>query len=309
MKKLSTALLALTGSMLFAAPVDVKSISKDAKWVAHVDMEGLSSTEGFKIVTDYISSEVIMGMIPAKAKEKVDQKISKIDDIKSFTLYGNELKEGSGVFIYKGKVDAAEVQKKIDEHKPTKKTLDNGATALAWGGHKGKNLYTSQTDDNTLIFSADLKELTSAINVLSGTEGNIGESDSELSSKVTSIKNSLVFFTTDEMPQVGFGSRLLKSAKGITYTMNAEGEGVNNKTVVEFKTESDAQLILNMVEGFKAYGMTMTDKFPAAKLVLEKHKMGLEGSNLTSDLSYSYVELKDWLNVVTENLKTLKCIK
>jgi len=159
------------------------------------------------------------------------------------------------------------------------------------------------------VFSADLNDLTSAINVLSGSKANLGDNETKLSSQIKILKDSLVFFTTEELPKVGFGSRILKSATGITYTMNAEGNGVSNKTIIKFKNESDAQLILNMVEGFKAYGLVMAERFPAAKILLEKHKLGLEGNNLTSELSFNYDELKDWLNIATENLKTLKFFK
>jgi hypothetical protein len=308
MKKFTAILFLMAQCVLFAAPVNLKNIAKDAKWVAHVDINALTENEGFDIVSEMLNSDMVKDLCPDEDKmAKCEMKIEKMKKINSFTLYGSTLERGRGVFIYNGVIDILEAQEKIEKYKPKTVTLENGASVYFWGKSKSKSknksLYTFQSDDNTVLFASDKDDLKNAIDVINGTKPSLEFSNNDIEKEVTKIKESQVFLTTSGFPKKGMSSKFLGNSTGMTYTMTSSTSGTDHNSIMRFKDAKSADAVLKMVEGFKAYGMMFSAKFPAVKQLIEKHKMELDGTNIKGNLSYTYDELRDWLNVVVENIK------
>jgi len=155
-----------------ASPLDVKQVSADAKWAAHLDVDALMASKSIQKVREQILKEnpqAEAGLAMIRTMFRFDP----TTDLHGITIYGTQLKKETGVAIVRAKVDQKfllDLVKNVPEYE----TSQYGKYELhSWikDGRKHKNATFFQPD--VIVFSDSLDELKAALDVLDGTKPNI----------------------------------------------------------------------------------------------------------------------------------------
>jgi hypothetical protein len=155
-----------------ATPLDLKQISADAKWAAHVDVDALMASKSMvkvreQIIKEHPDAEAGLAML------RTMWRFDPTTDLHGVTVYGAQLKKDTGVAIIRAKVDQKfllDMVKLAPDHKVTQ----HGKYELhSWlkDGKKQENATFYQPD--VVVFGNSLTELQAALDVLDGAKPNI----------------------------------------------------------------------------------------------------------------------------------------
>jgi hypothetical protein len=179
----AAAVLALA-SFTQAAPFDAKEVSADVKWAAHLDVDALLASSLAKTAREQILKEnpkIEAQLAAARNLFRFDP----LADLHGVTVYGTQLKEGTGVCVIHAKID----QKLIIDL--VKTNADYESTAYGkYELHSWKKPGSSKYDvgaffkPDVIVLAASLDELKAALDVLDGTKPNISADYASLASAI-----------------------------------------------------------------------------------------------------------------------------
>jgi hypothetical protein len=153
-----------------ASQVDMKQVSADAKWAAHLDVDALMASKSMQkvreqIIKDHPNAESALAMI--KTVWRFDPRT----DLHGVTVYGTQLKKDTGVAIIRAKVDQKFLLDLV-KLTPEYKTEKYGKYDLHTWVQDGKKHNSTFFQDDVLVFSPSVDELKAALDVLDGTKPN-----------------------------------------------------------------------------------------------------------------------------------------
>jgi hypothetical protein len=161
-----------------AGPLDLKEVSADAKWAAHLDVDALMASSLFPKLRDQILKEH-PGAESALSAIRTFWRFDPFTDLHGITIYGTQLKKDTGVAVVRAKVDQKfllEVVKNAPEHQVSTYGKFELHTWLK-EGKKRENAAFFKPD--VIVFGASADELKAALDVLDGTKPNFaGKSES-----------------------------------------------------------------------------------------------------------------------------------
>jgi hypothetical protein len=168
-----------------AAPLEVKQVAANAKWLGHVDFDAIrDSTVVQKGFAAHMEKHP-----QAKGHLKLVQGLTGIDlchDLHGLTFYGPEVGKHTGVAILNAKLDRKKLQLWADTI-PGRQTTEHGDYKISsWSkkhGDKTCTVASAWHGDNQLVIASSADELKSALDVLDGKSAGIG-SDSKLAGNV-----------------------------------------------------------------------------------------------------------------------------
>jgi hypothetical protein len=169
---LAVAAVLVFAGLAQASPLDVKQISADAKWAAHLDVDALMASKSMQKVREQILKEHPQ----AEAGLAVIRNMWRFDpttDLHGITIYGTQLKKDTGVAVIRAKVDQKFLLDLV-KALPGYTTSQHGKYELySWikDGQRHENAVFFQPD--VIVFGRSLDELKAALDVLDGTKPNI----------------------------------------------------------------------------------------------------------------------------------------
>lgn len=183
MKQLFAALFIglCVSSAASAAPFNPDVVSKQAKFVAHVDYEALSEME---LVEHF--REQRPEMVRRIRQWMVDRYgINPQEDIKGMTIYGNAYEHDTGILILSADYDRQKVIEHMQDQRDLKTTQWNDHTFYSYAIHRkhshheksdrdasgnehDKRVTTVLVDDATIVFAASEKQAKTGVEVLIG---------------------------------------------------------------------------------------------------------------------------------------------
>jgi len=155
-----------------ASPLDLKQVSAEAKWAAHLDVDALMASKSMQKVREQIrkdNPQAEAGLAMIRTMFRFDP----TTDLHGVTIYGTQLKKDTGVAVIRAKVDQKfllDLVKNVPEYK----TSQYGKYELhSWvkEGKKHENAAFFQPD--VIVFGGSLDEVKAALDVLDGTKPNI----------------------------------------------------------------------------------------------------------------------------------------
>jgi hypothetical protein len=182
---LAAAVVLTLASLAQAGPFDAKEVSADAKWAAHLDIDGLMASNLVKKAREQILKE----HPELENKLAAFRNLFRFDpmtDLHGITIYGTRpIKKDTGVVVIHAKVDEkllADMVKTNPEHE----TATYGKYELhSWlkdGGPKHDHAAFFKSD--VIVFGASIDELKAALDVLDGTKPNVSEAYASLASAI-----------------------------------------------------------------------------------------------------------------------------
>ena len=151
--------------------MDLKQVSADAKWAAHLDVDALMASKSMQkvreqIVKEHPDAESALAMI------RTVWRFDPTTDLHGITIYGTQLKKDTGVAIIRAKVDQKFL---LDLVKLTPGLQDRASTAstncTAWV-KDGKKHNAAFFQPDVIVFGTSVDELKAALDVLDGTKPN-----------------------------------------------------------------------------------------------------------------------------------------
>lgn len=155
---------------LDAAPLELKQVAADAKWLGHVDFDAVrESTVVQKMVKRALAKHE-----GAEGHLNIATQLIGFDPCKDLfgaTFYGREFAPHQGVLILHAKMDQKRLLGWAERIPKLEKSKIGKRDVLSWThehhGHKHSVAVASYSDD-VLVFASSVDELQSAINVLEG---------------------------------------------------------------------------------------------------------------------------------------------
>jgi hypothetical protein len=158
--------------------LDLKQVSADAKWAAHLDVDALMASGvmkkvGPQILKEHPEAETHLGIL------RNLWRFDPVTDLHGITIYGTQLKKDTGVAVIHAKVDKKlllEMVKTTPEHQANAYGKFELHTWLK-EGRKRENAAFFKPD--VIVFGASADELKAALDVLDGSKPSFaGKSES-----------------------------------------------------------------------------------------------------------------------------------
>ncbi len=165
------------------SPFDAKEVSADAKWAAHLDVDGLLASHLVKTVREQVLKE----HPDIEAKLAVFRSLFHFDpmtDLHGVTVYGAQLKKDTGVAVIHAKVDQ-ELLLNLVKTNPDHAATTYGKFELhTWRKGAKQHDHAAFFKPDVIVFAASTDELKAALDVLDGTKPNLGKAYESLASSI-----------------------------------------------------------------------------------------------------------------------------
>jgi len=163
-----------------AEPVNLKQVSADAKWMAHLDADAMRASQVWD--KRYARHEEKCRAMAAASDElrTVSQTLNAVEDLKAITLYGNRFGIDSSVAIVRANFSEA-ILKSLGENvrqMPGYRATKHGEHELhAWTHGKGTKcehaMAAAFVKPDLLVLAASAEDAAAALDVLGGAKPNI----------------------------------------------------------------------------------------------------------------------------------------
>jgi hypothetical protein len=277
-----TLTLVLT-SMAQAAPLDLKTVAADAKWLIHVDIDALHASTVFQKARETCLAE------HKEIAERLDKLPELIgmdprNDLHGVTAYGMQIGKHEGVLIVNAAVNRKVLLEKA-EKAPDHKVLKQGGYEIHTWTHKdhggSHTVAGAFFKPDVLVFSHCPVELQSALDVLAGKKPSAG-SDSPLAGRIptgTSVLMRVAGIAEAELP--GKAPPLAKQIESFRFVIGEnEGKSFFRAKANATSTET-VGLLKAVVDGGVALAKLHTAKDDLAKRMVDAVRVTVDGKTLT----------------------------
>lgn len=214
-------------SMVQAAPLDVKAVCGESKWVAHVDVDAI---RGNTIVKNlYQLGQEKCDWVKKGGFDKIRDQwgIDLRKDLHGMTMYGPKVGEHKAILIV-----YADVNRKLLEEKAPKasghKTAKVGAFEIHAWTHKAHGHERPAAGaffkDNVIVFGGSADNVKAALEVLDGKRPSLAGKDSALTAKVPAGTTVLARAIALDEAKLPVKSPLVKQSVSLSIDMG-ENEG------------------------------------------------------------------------------------
>ena len=170
-----------------AEPLDLKQVSADAKWAAHLDVDALHASSLFQKAREQMLKE----HPEAEGHLAMFREVWKFDpakDLHGITIYGRQVKKDTGVAIVHAKVDQNLLLEKAKQA-PDHQVSTYGKYELhSWIHAKGSKHERSMTGafykPDVMVFGGSAEEVMAALDVLDGTKPNFAGKEPSLGGSI-----------------------------------------------------------------------------------------------------------------------------
>jgi hypothetical protein len=171
-------------SLAQAGPFDAKDVSADAKWAAHLDVDGLLAANLAKKAREQIFKE----HPDLDAKLAAIRNLFRFDplaDVHSITIYGTRpIKKDTGVVVIHAKVDQKLLTDMVKTNPDYEATAYGKFQLHTWRKDADKHDHAAFFKPDVIVFGASIDEVKAALDVLEGTKPNISEAYASLASAI-----------------------------------------------------------------------------------------------------------------------------
>jgi hypothetical protein len=270
--------------MTWAAPLDMKQVGADAKWLAHLDVDAIRAASMSKNVHDFI-----MEKHPEAAEHlehfKAIWHFSPCEDLFGLTIWGAQLKPDTGVLIVHAKVDRAFLEGKAQEAPEHAETKHGKYTIHSWrdkhpmGPKHGRMVSGVFAKDDVIIFGK-LDEVKAALDVFDGAKPNLAGKNSVLAAEVPAGATVVARVTDVADVELPCKSPVVKKIDSLSLAWGEKDGQVFMQAKAVVKDTETAEQIKTIVEGFGAMAKMTHGNDPEAMKILNAAKLTVDGTAL-----------------------------
>ena len=265
-----------------AGALDKESISSDASWVLHVDIDKWRDTT----VGDFILGQMKEG----KADEKMSaiQAMFQFDprtDLSSFTVYGRDNDEKKSVGIVDGRFDRTHLVT-LMKGDDVYKTMSHGDVTIHQTSKDGKNAaagavnYSAFVGNNRIMVSENLDALKNGLDVLSGKSGSLANAtDIEW---LAEADGTHLFVGASDIAGMGgkagqgASSALAQQARSGFMSLSEVDNQLEGRMVMATDSPEAAAPMTDILRGMLAMAMLNAEEKPELALLAQGTRIGVE---------------------------------
>lgn len=284
--------------------LDPKLISADARWMVHLDVDGLWATRTTEQLLKPLADLEHVQRERKKFRDALG--FDMIDDIHAVTLYGDQFTEGQGVVLIRADVDEGRIAgflAKQPDYEPTEYT---GRKLHAWTDrHHGKKgtlfgcIYraadsapasSSETDapksKTLLVVSRNRNDVQKALDVLDGRIASLevgnpllaGRAESENASQTPIVTIGARGLAEAAMP---LRSPVLRHCEVLNLLVGERGDDVYVSGRLVAKSDQSAADVRQVLDGVLAMGRLAGDSNKELQKVIKMAEVSAEGRIVT----------------------------
>lgn len=266
-----------------AAPLKSKDVAADAKWVMHVDFDAMRESKLGGVVREKcLASEDVQRKIK---KFQEDTGVDPTKDMHSATLYDTKFVEHSGVAIFRaGHIDSKKLLAKLKDKHPDHKAEKHGdVTVYTWTegkGHKHEHQVSGAIyGRDAVLFSRDAKQLTAALDVLSGKADSLSDESplAEVPRKGTFVLVRGVGMNKEKTP---FHLAVIRRSKQLALAFGQNGSEVFSQGLLVAPNADSADKVRDVMEGFRALTQLRFGDHDKRGEMLRSVKVAVAGSTV-----------------------------
>ncbi len=294
----------LAGAAAGAAPLDVRQVGSDARWVAHLDVENLWAGPFGGLLKNELATS------PAKAKIDAVALIFGLDpykDIRGLTVYGQALGERQGVMLVNAKLDQERILTFLRAAPGYASKTYNGTTIHHWVDEHAAAKSAADGDRWGAFYGADLIVIgntealvTNALDVLNGRRSALKAGDRIGGYPVDGGGAILVAVVAmpevsaaDAQAQAGTDQRamIMQNVQGLSLRLVETGGALDLTALLHAKTPETAAFVEQALKGIQAIGVLSANKKPAVAQLAQAIAISTTGNDVKARLAYGSQEL------------------
>jgi len=257
MKKMTLMLLSavlILSASLYAAPLNQTHIPAEAKWVIHLDVNMLTSSELWKAAGPYIIDENqnkidwftnLFGFDPTK-------------DIYAATLYGTDAKEENAVFILYGQFNKEKLISLLEQNEDYAESEYQGQKLYHWFDEKdNKKKVGIFASESMIVISQSQQQVQEMIDLIAGRKIALqNQKDAPLTKLIETPENAIMVLAADGLSQLNKNKKddvISKNAKTISAVAGEKDGKIYMYADLTAETQQAAMQIEQIVSGIKAF--------------------------------------------------------
>lgn len=290
----SVSISLLLACTLWAGPFKASDVSCDAQWVAHLDVQGLVSSQIGHLFVSQLEEEGELQKIEAFG---TIFEFNPLEDLHSVTAYGISCGKEEGVAIFKGRFDPEKLEALMKTEGKMKKISFQRHTLFQWSDGD-ETIYTCFYKPGVIVLSNSQNLTQKAVDVLDGEQESMqdGRGLKSLHSipKGVFFAGSAVEFN-NLIPEEEAHAELLKKAERLTILVG-EVEGVDFvEATLEVSDEKTAEMVYDIAKGLKAIGGLIGSEEPELAELIKALKLKADGKKISFRLAKPAEEIVDQL--------------
>ena len=281
---LALAVLVACAAAARAEPLDLRQVSADAKWAAHLDVDALQASSMFQkaracLLAKHPGAEAHLAMLHAMWK------FNPQEDLHGITIYGTQLKKDTGVAIVYAKVDQDFLLEKA-KLAPEHRTSSYGKYELhSWSHAKGskheRTMAGTFYQPEVMVFGASAEEVMAALDVLDGTKPNFADKELATGASVrpgTILVAGVVGLAEANLP---CKSPLAKQAESLVMMAGEDQGNVFVGGWLMMKQADQAEQIKTVMDGALAMARLLHDNDAEANELVDAVKVAATGNSVS----------------------------
>jgi len=278
-----------------AAPFDPKTVSSDAKWVVHIDVDAMSKTDTWKLVQPKLENNAKY----AKGKRDIERvgQLKLPDDLHDVTLFGPTVGEKEAVVIIRANVNPERLKTLVSLNETYSASTVGGHQLHSWDD-KGKTMFSGFAGDGRIVIGQSKDEVVAALDTIAGKLDPL--KNAVLAPQQTNA-GMLVYVAGDQLGEIGqqaARSPMIQKLKSAWITVTEDPiKGLKVKSQIVADDEKTATNVKGTIDGLKAAVSFAGQDDPDALLVSEAVL------DLTATATGNNIDI-DW-NVPIQNVSDL----
>jgi len=282
---------------LQAKPFEAKQVSAGAKWVIHLDFDGLKDTE----VGKYLMKELMTDT--ANQQFAAIQDFFHFDprsDLNSATLYGSSSREEDVVVLVGGKFDAAHIITLLESNLTYKKHDYESHVISEWVDENKKKkkkkepgpTYGCFHPKGTLVVGNKLKTIKGALDILDGRKPGLAKS-SPFSIQIKKHSSAFLVAAANlvDLVDVDPNAAVFKKVKSGLLVIGEDGGDIGGKLLLDTDTTETAEQVRDVVVGIRSAFFLNDEKQPKLARLARAIKVSHTGKTVQIGIHFSAAEI------------------
>ncbi|MBL7214369.1 MAG: hypothetical protein ISS71_01690 [Phycisphaerae bacterium] len=264
----------------------------DAKWLLHVDLDALRSSEIGKLIQNDIQTQ---------HQEKIDAMAQLLgsdltEDLHAVTLYGASAGEENASALFYGNYNKEKLLTLLVLNEAYSKSEYNGKTLHHWMDEKRqKDQYGVFAADDLIVIAQTEESVIATLDVLSGKVPSLAQQkDATLYSLCQGRDDAIALAAAEELSELAENNQhaaTLKNSRLLAALVAEKAGDMKVDIHLEAQNEDAAMQIEQVVRGILAFAMLQNQQYPQFGKLLQSIDLSRDKNALDCTFIYPSAEL------------------
>ena len=276
-------------TFLHAEPLNLRQVSATAKWVAHVDVDMMRSSQAFQKAYPKAADEWY-DIFSQLERLNAEFGLNLENGLHSITVYGNQLGNLSGVLLANVEVDQIALESGMTGATGYQASKHRTHTLHSWSDEHGPMTGVFYTPKQ-LLFARSTEEVTAALDVLDGKSPSLEGKNSTLAASIPAgafFVGRAIALANAELP---WQSPLVKQSESLNVALGLKDDKVFFEGQLTAKSVEAASQFKDLIQGGRAMVLLHLPPTPELTKLLDAVKITVKDKSVSVDFRASVDEV------------------